>query len=347
MKKMISKILLGVFILPCIAVILFGAWLFIYAKTPIDAVKVTTVLVDIPTGTSFVRVTKILSDVGLVENRLMFYSLVVVKRGTRSIRAGEYEFTTALSPAEVVDKLVHGDIKNYSVTIHEDYSLKEIAMCLKEDKLIDEKAFFELAEDKVFLSSMGIRGQSIEGYLFPDTYFFNRSMTTRQIMRTMVDRFWSKVSPEMINKAARRGWNPHQFVTFASLIGKESGNSAEKPMIAAVFYNRMKKGMPLQSDPTAVYDMKDFNGKVLRSHYRRESPYNTYMIKGLPPGPIANPGLDSFRAVLNPATVDYLFFVSQRDGTHFFSSSLEAHNEAVLYFRNITNPNEHENETAQ
>ncbi|HOX14658.1 MAG TPA: endolytic transglycosylase MltG [Smithellaceae bacterium] len=348
MKKMISKILLSVCILPCIAAILFGVWLFIYAKTPIDAAKVTTVLVDIPTGTSFVQVTKILSDVGLVENRLMFYSLVAVKRGARSIRAGEYEFTTALSPAEVVDKLVHGDIKKYSVTIHEDYSLKEIAVCLKEDKLIDEKAFFELAEDKVFLSSVGVRGQSIEGYLFPDTYFFNRSMTTRQIMRTMVDRFWSKVSPEMINKAAKRGWNPHQFVTFASLIGKESGNSAEKPMIAAVFYNRMKKGMHLQSDPTAVYDMKDFNGKVLRSHYRRESPYNTYMIKGLPPGPIANPGLDSFRAVLNPAAVDYLFFVSQRDGTHFFSSSLEAHNEAVLYFRNnIANPNEHEHETTQ
>lgn len=333
--------------LPCIAAILFGAWLFIYAKTPIDAAKVTTVLVDIPTGTSFVQVTKILSDVGLVENKLMFYSLVGVKRGTRSIRAGEYEFTTALSPAEVVDKLVHGDIKNYSVTIHEDYALKDIAVCLKEYKLIDEKAFFELAEDKVFLSSVGVRGQSIEGYLFPDTYFFNRSMTTRQIIRTMVDRFWSKISPEMINKAAKRGLNPHQFVTFASLIGKESGNSAEKPMIAAVFYNRMKKGMPLQSDPTAVYDIKNFNGKVLRSHYRRESPYNTYMIKGLPPGPIANPGLDSFRAVLNPAAVDYLFFVSQRDGTHFFSSSLDAHNEAVLYFRSIANPNEHEDEAAE
>ncbi len=177
MKKMISKILLGVFMLPCIAAILFGAWLFIYAKTPIDAAKVTTVLVDIPTGTSFVQVTKILSDVGLVENRLMFYSLVGVKRGTRSIRAGEYEFATSLSPSELVDKLIHGDIKNYRVTIHEDYSLKDIAARLKEYKLIDEKAFFELAEDKEFLSSLGVQGQSIEGYLFPDTYFFNRSMS--------------------------------------------------------------------------------------------------------------------------------------------------------------------------
>ena len=155
-------------------------------------------------------------------------------------------------------------LRHYRVTIYEDFSLKEIAARLKEYKLIDEKAFFELAEDKEFLSSLGVQASSIEGYLFPDTYFLNRSMSTRQIMRIMVDRFWSKITPEMINEAAAKGLNPHQFVTFASLVGKESGNSAEKPMIAAVFYNRIRKRMPLQSDPTAVYDLKDFNGKVLR-----------------------------------------------------------------------------------
>lgn len=338
MKKKIRKILLYILILPCIAAIAFGAWLCIYAHTPIDAEKVKTVLVDIPTGTSFIKAAKLLSDVGLVENRLLFYSLVGVKRGTRSIRAGEYEFATSLSPSELVDKLIHGDIKYYHVTIHEDYSLKEIAARLKEYKLIDEKEFFELAEDKVFLSSLGVQGSSIEGYLFPDTYFLNRAMSTRQIMRTMVDRFWSKITPEMITRAAKKGLNPHQLVTFASLVGKESGNSAEKPIIAAVFYNRLKKRMPLQSDPTAVYDLKDFDGKVLRSHYKRESPYNTYVIRGLPPGPIANPGLDSYQAILNPADVDYLYFVSQMDGTHFFSSSLDEHITAMHRIRNGANP---------
>ena len=333
MKRKISKILFYAFLLPCALAVVFGVWLLIYAKTPIDAAKVKTVLVDIPTGTSLIKVTEILSDVGLVENRFLFYGLVGIKGGTRSIRAGEYEFATSLSPSELVDKLIRGEIKNYRVTIHEDYSLKEVAARLKEYKLIDEKAFFELAEDEVFLSSLGVLGSSIEGYLFPDTYFFNRSLTTREIMRIMAERFWSKISPEMITKAAERGFDPHQFVTFASLVGKESGNSAEKPMIAAVFYNRLKKKMPLQCDPTAVYDLKDFNGKILRSHYKRKSPYNTYIIKGLPPGPIANPGLDSFRAVLNPADVDYLYFVSQKDGTHFFSSSLDAHNNAILRFR--------------
>lgn len=339
-KKEMKKTSSHAFLLPCLLVIIFVGWLFIYAKTPIDAGKVATVVIDIPTGTSFVKVTKILSDAGLVKNRLMFYSLVGLKRGTRSIRAGEYEFATTLSPSELVDKLIRGEVKNYRVTIHEDYSLKEIAARLKEYKLIDERVFFELAEDKAFLSSLGILGSSAEGYLFPDTYFLNRSMSTRQIMRIMVDRFWSKISPEMINKAAAKGLDPHQFVTFASLVGKESGYTAEKPMIAAVFYNRLKKGMPLQSDPTAIYDLKDFNGKVLRSHYKRESPYNTYLIRGLPPGPIANPGLDSFRAVLSPADVDFLYFVSQKDGTHFFSSSLNDHNIAVQRFRNMTGKNE-------
>lgn len=327
-------------------IILFGAWLFIYAKTPIDSEEVKTVLVDIPTGTSFAKVTKMLSDLGLVQNRFLFYSLVGAKRGARSIRAGEYEFATSLNPSEVVDKLIHGDIKNYPVIIHEDYSLKEVAARLKAYKLIDEKTFFELAEDPEFLASLGILWPSIEGYIFPDTYLFNRSQSTREIMRKMVEHFWEKITPDMISRAAKKGFNTHQFVTFASLVGKESGCSAEKPIIAAVFYNRMKKGMPLQSDPTAVYDMKDFNGKILRSHYKRSSPYNTYVIRGLPPGPIANPGLDSFRAVLNPADVDYLYFVSKGDGTHFFSSSLADHNNAVLRLRNAEDSGSNSNDDA-
>lgn len=335
MKSNTKKIIILIFLLPCLAALIGGVWLMQYARTPIDAEKEATVLVDIPTGTSLYKVIKILSNAGLVKNRYLFHGLVGIKGGARSIRAGEYEFATSLSPSELVDKLIHGDIKQYRVTIHEDYSLKQIAARLKEFKLIDEKTFFELAGDKNFLSSLGISGSSAEGYLFPDTYFLDRSMTTRQIMRMMVDRFQRKITPEMIEQAKKKGLNLHQFVTLASLIGKETGYSAEKPIIAAVFYNRLKKRMPLQSDPTAVYDLEDFSGKILRRHYKRESPYNTYVIRGLPPGPIANPGLDSFRAVLNPANVDYLFFVSQKDGTHFFSSSFSNHIDAVLRFRNI------------
>jgi len=340
MKLKIKRFLLYILILPSIAAVVLIGSLFLYARLPIDSAKTTTVLVDVPTGSSLMKVINILGDAGLVKQKLLFHVLVAIKGGARSIRAGEYEFTTSLSPSELVDKLIHGDVKNYPVTIYEDYSLKQVAEQLKKYKLIHEDVFFQLAERKEFLSSLGIRGDSIEGYLFPDTYFFNRSMTTRQIMRIMVERFWSKISPEMINQAAEKGLNTHQFVTFASLVGKESGYSAEKPMIAAVFYNRLKKGIPLQSDPTTVYDLKDFNGKILRRHYKRESPYNTYIIRGLPPGPIANPGLDSFQAVLRPADVNYLYFVSRKDGTHFFSSSLVAHNDAILRLRSVNNSSE-------
>jgi UPF0755 protein len=329
----VKKIFCYVLPVPVILAVVFGAWLFIYAKSPIDPEKDATILVDIPTGTSFVNATKILSNAGLVKNRFFFYALVGVRRATRTIRAGEYEFSTSLSPSQLVDKLIHGDIKNYRVTIYEDSSLRQIAARLNEYKLIDEKTFFELSEDPAFLSLLGVEGHSIEGYLFPDTYLFNRSMSTRQIMRIMVDRFREKISQGMMNQAAAKGLNLHQFVTFASLVGKESWKSEEKPLIAAVFYNRMSRGMPLQCDPTTVYDLKDFDGKILRKHYKRESPYNTYMIKGLPPGPIASPGLDSFQATLNPAKVDYLFFVAQNDGTHYFSSKLKDHIAATKRIR--------------
>ncbi len=338
MKK--KRILLTIIFICGVLIVCCAVWLGLYAKTPITSGMGETITVDIPTGTGFIEVIDILSKAGLVKNKPLFYSLAGLKRAARSIRAGEYEFSTSQTPLDLVNKLIRGEIKYYRVTIPEDISLKEISAKLKEFKLVDEETFFELAYDKEFLSSLGIKAASIEGYLFPDTYFLTRSMSTRQIMRIMVDRFHHKITDAMFRGAARKNLNPHQFVTFASLVGKETGYSTEKPMIAAVFYNRLKIGMPLQSDPTAVYDLIDFDGVVLRSHYRRASPYNTYVIKGLPPGPIASPGLDSFQAVLKPAEVDYLYFVSQKDGTHFFSSTLNQHNIATMRIRQLRNNGE-------
>ena len=240
-----------------------------------------------------------------------------------------------MTPWAVVDKLLRGEIRTYRVTIPEDLSVKEIAARLKEYKLINEKQFFELAEDKEFLRSIGINAASVEGYLFPETYYFDRSMSTRQIMRIMVGQFWKKVTPAMLERADKLGFSVQEYVTLASIIGKESGNDAEKPLISAVFHNRLKRKMRLQSDPTAVYDLENFAGAVKRSHLKRNSPYNTYVISGLPPGPIGNPGLDSLKAALYPTGINYLYFVSQGDGSHFFSSSLEMHNQAsIRYWEN-------------
>jgi UPF0755 protein len=324
-------------ILYFIAVIfVFFVLLLNYSISSIDKRNVN-VLVDIPTGSSFLEVTEILNRAGLIKYRIFFYSLTVIKNARRHIRAGEYEFNTSLTPNAIIEKLIRGDIKKYKVTIPEDFSLKEIVDRLKEYKLIDEDDFLELAGNEDFLESLNIQADSIEGYLFPDTYFFDRSMSTRQIMKIMVSQFWKKIAPEMIKRAEEMKLDVHKLVTFASIIGKESGNDAEKPMISAVFHNRLRKRMRLQSDPTSVYDLDSFEGKVLRSHLRRKSPYNTYVIKDLPPGPIANPGVASLKAVLYPAPVNYLYFVSKKDGSHFFSASLSEHKKAINRYRYINN----------
>jgi UPF0755 protein len=317
-------------------VVLYFVLLINYSSSSIDK-KNVNVLVDIPTGSSFLKVTEILNQAGLIKSRVFFYSLTIIKKARRHIRAGEYEFNTSLTPSEMIDKLLHGEIKIHEVTIREDLSLREIASLLDKEKLIKKDDFFELASDEDFLESLNIKADSIEGYLFPETYYLDRSMSTRQIMKEMVNQFWKKVTPEMIKRAGDLRFNVHQLVTFASMIGKESGNDAEKPMISAVFHNRLRKKMRLQSDPTAIYDMDNFKGKIVRSYLRRKSPYNTYVIKSLPPGPIANPGVASLRAVLYPAPVNYLYFVSKKDGTHYFSNSLAEHNQAIKRYQYINN----------
>jgi UPF0755 protein len=322
-------------------IILFFALLLNYSTSSIDK-KNMNVLVDIPTGSSFLKVTEILNQAGLIKSHVFFYSLTIIKKAGRHIRAGEYEFNTSLTPSAMIDKLLHGEIKIHEVIIREDLSLREIAAILDKEKLINKEDFFELASDEDFLESLNIKADSIEGYLFPETYFLDRSMSTRQIMKIMVSQFWKKVTPEMIKRGEDLRFNVHQLVTFASMIGKESGDDAEKPMISAVFHNRLRKKMRLQSDPTAVYDLDNFEGKILRSHLRRNSHYNTYVIKGLPPGPIANPGLTSLKAVLYPTDVNYLYFVSKKDGTHFFSNSLAEHNQAIKHYQYINNESIHQ-----
>ncbi|OPY90017.1 MAG: putative aminodeoxychorismate lyase [Syntrophus sp. PtaU1.Bin208] len=249
------------------------------------------------------------------------------------MRSGAYTFSGKMTPLAMVNKLSRGEIDVCRITIHEDMNLKEIADHLARLHLVDEKKFLSLAEDRTFLRSLGIEEGSAEGYLYPDTYFFDDVVSPEELIRRIVGQFWRVVNPEMRDKARQMGMTMNQFVTLASLIGKETGFSAEKPIIAAVFFNRLKKGMRLQSDPTAVYHLAPFEGKITRRHLLTPTPHNTYFIKGLPPSPIANPGKDSLLAAINPAKVEYLYFVSNGSGSHQFSTTLEAHNHAVLRYR--------------
>ncbi len=324
----------GLFIISGAAAAVLLVLLFFsnYAGSPIGG-KPGTVTVYIAKGTSFSQIVDILAEKDVVKNKAFFYALAILKKAAKHVRAGEYELDSTMTPARILDKLVRGEIKEYKITIPEDFSAKEIANRLAAFKLIKEKEFFSLASDRNFLASLNIDAPSIEGYLFPDTYIFDRSMGTEEIMRIMVQRFWEMVAPWMIKRAEERGLTLTEFVTLASIIGKESGTKEEKCLISAVFHNRLKRHMKLQSDPTAVYHISRSSGIVTRNDLRRDTPYNTYRINGLPPGPIANPGIDSYYAALNPTPVNYLYFVSRNDGTHQFSASLSQHNSAVIKYQ--------------
>ena len=308
---------------------------YTYTIQPLGDTSLTRT-VDIPSGASFFRITEILHDAGFVKNRPFFWTLAIGKGAARQIKAGEYEFSGNMSPTEMINKLLRGERKYYMVLIPEDINAREIAERLVSYRLINDGEFIKLLTDRDFILSLGLDEKSLEGYLFPDTYRLDRSMTTAGIIRILVYRFQEKITPEITKRAEKMKMTLHKLITFASIIGKESSNSIEKPLISAVFHNRMKLGMKLQSDPTTVYGLQE-NGNdvktVLSKHLKSDNPYNTYRIKSLPPGPIANPGLDSIMAALYPAEVNYLYFVSKNDGTHQFSTDLASHKRAVQEYR--------------
>ena len=329
MKKKKLIIPFGVALVP----IFFFLSLLYYAEMPLgESHAVYTV--DIPRGASFNRIVSILDEAGMVKHRLFFYLLAFSQNAAGHIRAGEYELAKSMSPIEILRKLVKGKIKEYRITFTEDITLSEVAARLASYKLAEETAFMNLASDREFLASLGIEGPSLEGFLFPDTYILDRSMETGEIIRIMVHQFWKRITPEMLNRAKELGLTIQEIVTLASIIGKESGNKEEKPLVSAVFHNRLKRGMKLQSDPTAVYDLHNGSGIIKKRHLQNNTPHNTYRISGLPPGPIANPGIGSLQAALYPASVDYLYFVSKNDGTHHFSANFTDHKAAVSRYQN-------------
>ena len=305
-----------------------------YVNSPVDTgTEKRKVNIEIARGSSFSAVADVLEGSDLIKHKRLFYLLAVLKGAPKQIRAGEYELDSSMTPGEILDKLLKGDIKGYSIPVPEGFTVRQVVSRLSDRKLVNEEKFIKLAIDKEFLSSLNIPGSSVEGYLFPDTYKFTRSMGEKEIIRFMVRRFRQKVTPEMMQRAAKLGFTLEEILTLASIIEKEGGVKEEKPSIAAVFYNRLKKGMKLQSDPTVIYGIENFDGNLTRKHLMKITRYNTYRIKGLPPGPICNPGIDSIIAALYPAPVNYLFFVSKNDGSHHFSDNFASHNKAVIKYQ--------------
>jgi UPF0755 protein len=220
----------------------------------------------------------------------------------------------------------------HSITIPEGYSLKQIADLLEESGLIKGDEFLSKTEDPDTTVRYALKSPTLEGYLYPDTYHFAKGQSASVLIDLMVSRFRQVTTPFM-ERVRFVGLTLHEVITLASIVEKETGRPEERPVIASVFLNRLMKGMRLESDPTVIYGIRDFNGNLTREHLSKSTPYNTYRISGLPPGPIANPGLESIKAVLYPAGTDYLFFVSRNDGTHHFSRTYQEHQTAVEMYQ--------------
>lgn len=247
----------------------------------------------------------------------------------KKIHWGRYRFELPMSPGDVLDQMVLGTGAFRRITVPEGLTVKEIAGLLEGAGIARGDRFLAEARRPELLFRLGLEGQGIEGHLFPDTYFFTPHTTEGEIVMAMTDQFRHNFSRAMQEKLRQLGWSLHQLVTLASLIEKETGDEAERPLVSAVFHNRLKRKIPLQSDPSVVYGLKRFSGQLTRQDLQSPSPYNTYRIRGLPPAPICNPGLASLVAALYPAEVPYLYFVSKNDGSHLFSVTLAEHNRAV------------------
>jgi UPF0755 protein len=292
--------------------------------------------VDVPSGLGTPAIGKLLVQAGVVCD-LTTWRLAVWRSGAAtSLKAGEYRFADAMAPAGVVGKMVRGEVYLRSITFPEGLTIRQMATVYETAGFGPAAAFEEAARDAALVSDLDPLAKNLEGYLFPDTYALPRRASASDLVRRMVARFESAMTDEMRQAAAAGGLTVRQAVTLASLVEKETARPDERPLVAAVYRNRLAKGMGLQCDPTVIYALElrgRFNGNLTRADLTIDSPYNTYRYRGLPPGPIAAPGRASIDSAVRPAGVDYLYFVSRNDGSHAFASKLEDHNRNVQKFQ--------------
>jgi UPF0755 protein len=293
---------------------------------------------EVRRGESFHAVVDRLADQGLNPSPLFVKAYARVDQSLRQIKAGEYALSPNDSTWDILKRLRRGQVAQHAVTIPEGWNIEQIAVIVEAAGVASAADFRRLATDATLPGQFGVVGTTLEGYLYPDTYFFARNVGARKVIETMVDRFWQSIPPDFETRVATFGLSLPEAITLASIVEKETGHPDERPLVSAVFHNRLKKGMRLQSDPTVIYGMSNYQGRIRKVDLLTHTPYNTYRINGLPPGPIANPGRASLLAVLDPAPVTYLYFVSKNDGSHYFSNSLVEHNRAVNLYQRGINP---------
>ncbi len=307
--------------------------LYHQTTTPAGTTKQSTII-EIPAGASLTRISHILSERKLIQSPSAFRLLAYIKNQQTQIQVGEFDLNPAMTPGEILERITSGKAVLHSITIPEGYRILEINQLLESKGITKNNEFILQASNPDLLRQFNIPSDSLEGYLFPDTYHFNRNTNAQAIVETMLNTFKEKVlKKEFVKQAQEIDFSFHEIVTLASIIEKETGAAEERKMISSVFHNRLEKNMLLQTDPTVIYAIKNFDGNLRKKDLSIDSPYNTYKYSGLPPGPIASPGLEAIIAALNPDDTENLYFVSKQDGHHKFSKNLADHNRAVQKYQ--------------
>jgi len=268
----------------------------------------------------------------LIKHRFILYLFLKISGKSRNLKAGEYEFKDEISDVEVLKKILKGEVKKYAITIPEGSNIYQIAKIV--GNVCPHEDFLSRAMSSDIARKYGINSSSLEGFLFPDTYFFEKSENCERVVDTMVKKFFKEWNPDFEKRVIELGMSMEEAIILASIIEKETKVKEEAPLISAVFHNRIKKNMFLQADPTVIYGLlPDFDGNLKKEHLNTPGPYNTYKRKGLPPTPICSPGRNAIYSALYPADVPYLYFVSKNDGTHVFTTSLKEHNYYVEIYQ--------------
>ena len=295
------------------------------------------VVYEVTPGKGFNTIAVELEQKGLIKNSLFFTAYARIRGDRSKVKVGEYLLRTNMVPMEILNTITSGKSIARSFTVSEGLSIYEISELYQKEGFGTAEDFMKWIRDPQLIRSLlGESQESLEGYLFPETYMLTKYTDTKTLISNMVRRFLY-VYNEVIPMAEVQGMSRHQIVTLASIIEKETGAPEERPVISSVFHNRLLKRMRLQTDPTVIYGKAEKTGKIelniTRADLTTPTRYNTYVIYGLPPGPIANPGKEALLAAVKPATSNYLFFVSQNDGTHVFSEDYSGHNKAVQRFQ--------------
>ncbi len=308
---------------------------FIFASIPKDT-DTENIKVVVKNGTSTYRIAGMLKEDGIIYSSHLFMLFTFLTGG--KIKAGEYDLQKSMSTLDIIEKLERGERNIYVLKIVEGYNIYNVADMMEHAGIMGRDEFIHLAKNEVYLGKLGIKGDSLEGYLTPDTYYYSKEIDIEKFIEKIVQRTIKLFEKEDIKSRMNvMGFDMHKTLTLASMIEKEAKLRDEKPLIAGVFHNRLKKEMSLDCDPTIIYGTGAFLSPIKKSDIVTYTPYNTYTFKGLPRGPICSPDKSSILAALYPAPVDYLYFVSRNDGTHVFSKDIKTHNNFVTTYQRSKN----------